>query len=178
MRFLARFIREIDVSATARSSLPFDDSVEKFVAALKQSRLKVPVRLDVAGISRKVDRSWRLALFGSASVFRAKITQTDGILHLVGTIQVMPFFRVYVQVFLILGVLGSLFVFSAAAWRWSSIIAHEYRSDLSLVEIAAAGLGGTVMFIMFVKFLATLNYLSTRGQRDKIIAAFKSLEAA
>lgn len=178
MTFWQRYFREIEVSADARSSLPFDESVEKFLAALKQARLKIPARIDAADISRKVSRSWRPVFFGSGSIFRGEVTRVDdGLLHLHGVIGILQFARIYFQLFLFLAAIFAIALVGGAAWRWFSIFSLEHRSDFVLLGLAVAGFPVFGMLVIFVKFLATMNYLSTRSQKDKIIAAFKSLEA-
>ncbi|HVX90865.1 MAG TPA: hypothetical protein VHC20_04520 [Candidatus Paceibacterota bacterium] len=178
MTYWARFFREIEVSASAKSPRPFNESVERFVAALKQSHLKIPVRLDTSGALHELHRGFAPFRPGSASIFYGTLTQVEDVISLGGTIRLAPFFRVYFQVFLILGIGGSLAVSGGAAWRWFSILDLERRTDFGLLEVVFAGLGVLIFFVVFVKFLATLNYLSTRGERDKIVAAFQSVESS
>ena len=70
----------------------------------------------------------------------------------------------------------SLALIVGALWKWGSATFREGRNDLVMLEVAGAGLVALAVLVGVAKILVALNYISNRGQREKIISAFRTIQ--
>lgn len=176
MSFWERFFREQEVQQVVRSSGTLEKNIDVLSQALKEARLKIPVRLDAEETSIKLTRSFAPFRPGSASIFCGSVIQQNDSVTLKGKIRIAPFFRIYFQLFLSFVVAVSLALIAGAVWEWGSAMFREDRNDLVMLEVAGAGVGALVVLVGVAKILVALNYISNRGQREKIISAFHAVE--
>jgi len=176
MTFWGDIFQEIAVTAEVESSTPLSEFCNHFIANLNRANLKVPIKIKIDEKVRNYDRPrTRIQLFGSASIFQGTVTRlSDRRYFLEGDLVIGWLFRLYFQIFLIMGTTICFLVFAISLRQWLETFSKNGHPRFDSLEVAAAGLTGVVGFIAFVELLAWLNYLSTKEQKSKIISAFLS----